>query len=220
MTLSPRRFRGVVVAVAVAVAAALVGCSGGGGGTEQPEGLSVAEACGGLAQDAAVAAALTAVLGSERFEDDLSTPDKALDRLRDDSRAPWADSYQPQPVRYCGLVPAEGDPKGIAIELAAARGGPYLGPELARKVTSYVTGREAFSSAGLGKLYFTCRLKAPAHDLVVETAVRGPAGHEDTDLEQRTRLITLANAAARHVADELGCSDTRLVDGVPAEAKP
>ncbi|MFB7589515.1 hypothetical protein [Streptomyces sp. NPDC056169] len=198
--------------------AALASCSGGGSGegTKEPEGLTAAEACGGFAKDAASTAALKAVLGGDRFEDNYSKPDKALDRLRDDAAAPWADSYRPQPVTYCGLLPAEGGPKNLKIEVGAVGKGPYLGPKLAPKVTSYTSGLEAFTSSSLGSVYFSCRLKAPAHEIVVETTIWGPAGVPDTDLAQRTRLITLANAAARQVSAELGCEDDGLATGVPS----
>lgn len=203
---------------AVAAAALLAGCSGGDGGEvpQEPEGLAAAEVCGGFAKDAPAAAALKAVLGSERFEDDLSKPDKALARLRDDAAEPWADSYRPQAVRYCGLRPAEGGQKDLKIEVGAVGKGPYLGPQLAKAVTSYASGLEAFTSSGLGHVYFSCRLKAPAHTIVVETTIWGPAGIPETDLEQRTRLITLANAAARQVSGELGCEDDGLAAGVPS----
>ncbi|MFE9136867.1 hypothetical protein [Streptomyces sp. NPDC007355] len=208
----------VRIGAAAVVAALLAGCSGGDGGdaTKEPEGLSAAEVCGGFAKDAPAAAALKAVLGSERFEDDLSKPDKALARLHADAAAPGADSYRPQAVRYCGLRPAEGGQKDLKIEVGAVGKGPYLGPELAGKVTSYASGLEAFTSSGLGHVYFSCRLKAPAHTIVVETAIWGPAGIPETSLEQRTRLITLANAAARQVSGELGCEDDGLAAGVPS----
>ncbi|SED27400.1 hypothetical protein SAMN05428939_4733 [Streptomyces sp. TLI_105] len=208
-----------MAATALAVAAVLTGCGGGGGeATKEPEGLTAAEACGGFAKDPAATAALKAVLGGERFEDDLSKPEKALDRLREDAAAQWADSYRPQPVTYCGLQAADEASKNLRIEVNAVGKGPYLGPELAESVTSYATGVEAFSSSTLGKLFFSCRLKAPAHPIVVETAVQGPAGVEETDGEQRTRLITLANAAARDVSAKLGCEGDGLVTGVPTRA--
>ncbi|MFE9737931.1 hypothetical protein [Streptomyces sp. NPDC006477] len=208
----------VRIGAAAVVAALLAGCSGGDGGdaTKEPEGLSAAEVCGGFAKDAPAAAALKAVLGSERFEDDLSKPDKAVARLRADAAAPWADSYRPQAVKYCGLRPVEGGQKDLGIDVGAVGKGPYLGPELAGKVTSYTSGLQAFSSSGLAKLYFSCRREAPARTIVVETAVRGPAGTPETDLEQRTRLITLANAAARQISEELGCEEDGLVTGMPA----
>ncbi|MCX5226505.1 hypothetical protein [Streptomyces sp. NBC_00233] len=203
---------------AVVVAALLTSCSGGNddGGAEEAKGLAAAEACGGFARDGAATTALKAVLGGDRFEDNYSKPDKALSRLRDDAAAPWADSYRPQPVTYCGLVPAVGGPKDLKIEVGAVGEGPYLGSKLAPKVTSYTSGLEAFTSSSLGSVYFSCRLAAPAHEIVVETTIWGPTGVPDTDLAQRTRLITLANAAARQVSKELGCEKDGLATGVPS----
>ncbi|MFE0640405.1 hypothetical protein ACFW2Y_02060 [Streptomyces sp. NPDC058877] len=120
-------------------------------------------------------------------------------------------------MKYCGLLSAGKASKNLKIEVNAVGEGPYLGPELAKSVTSYATGIEAFSPSGLGKLYFVCRLESPALPIVIETGIWGPADVEETDLEQRTRFITLANAAARHVAAALGCAGTGLVEGVPAE---
>ncbi|MER5706761.1 hypothetical protein ACIGW7_39745 [Streptomyces sp. NPDC053253] len=203
---------------AVAVAALLTSCSGGNddGGAEEPKGLTAAEVCGGFAKDPASTAALKAVLGGDRFEDNYSKPDRAIDKLRDDAAAPWADSYRPLPVTYCGLRPAEGGPKDLKIEVGAVRKGPYLDPKLAPKVTSYASGLEAFTSSGLGHVYFSCRPEASAQQIVVETTIWGPAGVPDTDLEQRTRLITLANAAARQVSAKLGCGKDGLATGVPS----
>ncbi|WP_369144505.1 hypothetical protein [Streptomyces sp. R44] len=210
------------IGAAVAMAALLTGCGGGDGGeaTKAPEGgLTAAEACGGFAKAPETSAALKAVLGGERFEDDLSKPEKALDRLREDAAAPWSDSYRPQPVKYCGLQSAAEAARNLKIEVNAVGKGPYLGPELADKVTSYTSGLEAFTSSGVGHVYFTCRLKAPAHEITVEMTVWGPAGVPDTDMEQRTRLITLANAAARDVSAKLGCQgEDGLATGVPAPA--
>ncbi|MER5207690.1 hypothetical protein [Streptomyces sp. NPDC002825] len=208
------------IGAAVAMAALLTGCGGDGGdATAGPEGLTAAEACGGFAEDAPASTALKAVLGGERYEDNLSKPEKALDRLREDAAAKWADSYRPQPVTYCGLQSAEEVSRNLKIEVNAVGKGPYLGPELAEKVTSYTSGLEAFTSSTLGHVYFTCRLKAPAHEIVVETTIWGPAGVPDTDTEQRTRLITLANAAARDVSAKLGCQgEDGLAAGVPARA--
>ncbi|MFD0151570.1 hypothetical protein ACWGQ4_07730 [Streptomyces sp. NPDC055721] len=203
---------------AVAVAALLTSCSGGNddGAAEEPSGLTAAEACGGFAKDAASTAALKAVLGGDRFEDNYSKPDRAIDKLRDDAVAPWADSYRPLPVTYCGLRPAEGGQEGLKIEVGAVRKGPYLDSELAKSVTSYASGRAAFTSSTLGHVYFSCRPKASAQEIVVETTIWGPAGVPDTDLEQRTRLITLANAAAKQVSAKLGCEKDGLATGVPS----
>ncbi|MFJ5139953.1 hypothetical protein [Streptomyces sp. NPDC088707] len=210
---------------AAAVAALLTSCSGGnddgGAGTKEPGGLSAAEVCrGGFAEDAAATAALKDVMGDGRFGDGLaeSEPDKALDELRKASPEQWAESYRPESRRYCWFWPAGdgGGEKDLQIQLSPARSAPGLNPEHAKKVTSYASGLQAYASSGFSRVYFTCRVKAPAREIVVETVVRGPAGIPDTDLDRRTRLVTLANAAARKVSKELGCEKDGLATGVPS----
>ncbi|MFJ7955421.1 hypothetical protein ACIQ62_03915 [Streptomyces sp. NPDC096319] len=162
-------------------------------------------------------AALKAVMGGDRFDEGSAEPKEAVDGLRKASREQWAAGYRPESVRSCWLRPAEGDEqKDLMIELTPARKAPGLRPDHAKVVTSYASGLQAFSSSGLGSLYFACGLEAPAHDIVVEMKVRGPAGVPETDLEQRTRLITLANTMARKVSGELGCQGDGLAAGIPA----
>ncbi|MFF9428965.1 hypothetical protein [Streptomyces sp. NPDC014746] len=205
----------VRVGATVVVAAVLASCSDGGGTSEESEGVAASAVCGGFAKDAAATAALKAATGSDRFDDDLSKPEKALDGLRDATRAPLADSYRPLPVPYCWLLPTGGGEKTVIVKLSPTNKAPGLAPEHAKRVTSYASGLQAFSSSGLGFLYFPCDLKEPSHDFVVEVQVWGPPGVPKTDLPQRTRLITLANAAARKVSAELGCQGDRLASGVP-----
>ncbi|MET7754021.1 hypothetical protein ABZT27_04855 [Streptomyces sp. NPDC005389] len=103
---------------AVAALAVPMGCAGAGAGaSNRPAGLAPAGVCGGFAQDTAASAALTAALGSERLTDDRSEPEKALDLLRDATAAPLADSYRPQPVPYCALLPAQGGRDGLTVEV-------------------------------------------------------------------------------------------------------
>ncbi|MCZ0979796.1 hypothetical protein O1L60_14275 [Streptomyces diastatochromogenes] len=199
---------------AVAVAVVLTSCSSGGD-TEKRKGLAASAVCGGFAKDAAATAALKAATGSERFDDGPSKPQKALDGLRDATRAPLADSYRPLPVPYCRLLPAEGGEKTLIVKLSPTDKAPGLTPGHAKRVTSYASGLQAFSSSELGFLYFPCDLEEPAHDFVVEVKAWGPPGIPEADLAQRTRLITLANAVARKVSAELGCQGDRLATGVP-----
>ncbi|MFE5971760.1 hypothetical protein ACFQ64_06335 [Streptomyces sp. NPDC056460] len=209
--------------VAATVVALLSSCSGGGGGdrTNEPSGLSASEVCrGGFAEDAAATAALKAVMGDGRFDDGLaeSEPDKALDELRKASPEQWAESYRPESRRYCWIWPAEGggSEKDLQVQLSPAKSAPGLLPEHAKKVTSYASGLQAYASSGFSRVFFSCRMKAPAHQIVVETVVRGPAGIPDADPDQRTRLIALANAAARQVSKELGCEKDGLATGMPS----
>ncbi|MDV9191630.1 hypothetical protein R6L23_26055 [Streptomyces sp. SR27] len=210
------------IGAAVAVAAVLTSCSGGtgsgngsgGDGTEQPGGVSAAEICGGVfAGDAAATAALEGAMGAERFEEGSSKSEKALGLLRDATHAPLADSYRPQPVKYCDLHAAGSGGTDLSVQLAPAHGAPGLNAEHAKKVTSYASGLQAFSSSAVGYLYFSCGLAAPAHKTVVEVKVWGPPGTPETDLKQRDRLMTLTNTAARKVSKELGCQEDGLATG-------
>ncbi|KQX52701.1 MULTISPECIES: hypothetical protein [unclassified Streptomyces] len=210
------------IGAAVAVAAVLTGCSGGSGsdgggdgdGTEKAGGVSAAAVCGGVfAGDAAATAALEGALGAERFEEGSPKPEEALGLLRDASRAPLADSYRPQPVKYCDLHAAGSVENDLSVRLAPAQGAPGLNAEHAKKVTSYASGLQAFSSSAVGYVYFSCGLTAPARKTVVEVKVWGPPGTPETDLKQRDRLMTLTNTAARKVSKELGCQGDGLATG-------
>ncbi|MFF5917816.1 hypothetical protein ACFY8C_05675 [Streptomyces flavochromogenes] len=203
---------------AAAAVAVLTGCSGADA-PKRPEGLPPAEVCGGFAKGTPAGAALVAAMGSDRFTDGLSEPEKALALLRDATAAPLADTYRPQPKSYCTLLPVSGGGDSLTVNVNPIGKAPGMHPGLLSKATLYTSGRLAYASAGLGRLYFSCGLEEPAHGFVVEVAVSGPGGVPDADLRQRTRLITVANAAARSVAGELGCADTGLVDGAPAEAR-
>ncbi|MER6097168.1 hypothetical protein ABT154_15195 [Streptomyces sp. NPDC001728] len=209
------------IGAAVAVAVVLTSCSGGtgsgngsgGDGTEKSGGVSAAGICGGVFAGDAATAALEGAMGAERFEEGSTKPEKALDLLRDASRAPLADSYRPQPVKYCGLHAAGSVETDLSVQLAPAHGAPGLNAEHAKKVTSYATGLQAFSSSAVGYLYFSCGLAAPAHKTVVEVKVWGPPGTPETDLKQRDRLMTLTNTAARKISKELGCQEDGLATG-------
>ncbi|MFB7517983.1 hypothetical protein [Streptomyces sp. NPDC056144] len=208
---------------AVAVfAGVLVGCSG----EDAPagaEGRAAAEVCDGFAAAPAATEALRLLGGGERFRDDLSEPGKALTLLREASRAPLADAYRPQAQPYCWLLAAEraeDAEKSVRVELRPVKAAPSADSRRADEVTAYASGLRAYADDDLGKVFFSCRLPAPAHPFVVETAVWGPDGATTDDGPgTRTRLITLANAAAGHVAAELGCADTGLAEGVPVPQK-
>ncbi|MFC9395251.1 hypothetical protein ACFTWS_19130 [Streptomyces sp. NPDC057027] len=87
-------------------------------------------------------------------------------------------------------------------------------------VTAYATGRLATSSDLHAALYFTCRMPAPAHAIVLDAELERADENEADHPGIRDEQITLANAAARQVAAELGCGETGLVGGVPAKARP
>ncbi|MEU1227057.1 hypothetical protein [Streptomyces sp. NPDC005828] len=69
---------------------------------------------------------------------------------------------------------------------------------------------------GFATVYFTCRLEAPAHEIVLDAELERADGNGADHPGIRDEQITLANAAAAHVAAELGCAGTGPVTGVPA----
>lgn len=216
------------IAAALAALSLLTSCSGGDGGTGTTvvKGRLAADVCGGLAGEAAVASALKDLTGAERFHDDLSDPEKGLALLRDASRAPLADSYHPQAVPYCWLLSVEkgdkrdGSPEGatsIRFEVAPISKAPGLGPGRADEVTSFASGVLAYASDDFARVYFPCRPRGATYEIIVETTVWSPRGMDETASgDVPTRLITVANAAARQVSAKLGCTNDRLAVGVPA----
>lgn len=203
--------------MAAALATLLSGCSSGDD-EPKPERTAATEVCRGFAKEPAATAALKTVMESDRFEDDFSDPDKALEGLRDAIRVGQDDPTRLDGYTYCGLLPTGPETPRFKILVQGVAGWPGRDARLAHMATWYKSGVQAFATVVHGEVYFTCHLKPPAKGIVIETDVRAPAGLDESNLRRRTELITLANAAARHISKELGCLDDKLVDGVPAVA--
>ncbi|MFF9198623.1 hypothetical protein ACF09L_25750 [Streptomyces sp. NPDC014779] len=202
-------------AVALTAAAVLAGCSGGGAEPAGSRTRAAAEVCGGFAEDAATAAALKGVMGAERYEEGASHPDRAVAELRELVRAGQENPARPQGHTYCRLRPATPDGQDLTLLVNGVAEAPGQDPRLTA-TTWYASGARAFATHGHAKVYFPCRPKPSDRGIVIETEASAPDGTAETDPQRRTRLVTLANAAARHVAAELGCTDTKLAVGVPA----
>ncbi|MFD9034584.1 hypothetical protein ACFVZW_26120 [Streptomyces sp. NPDC059567] len=215
-----RKISAIALASLGAVAAVVItGCSRGSGkAADEDHGSAVAQVCGGFVEEAPTEAALEVVMGTERFTDDLSEPERALEALREAARTEQADVSRTQAIPYCWLLSAGGGKQDLRVELRTAAEAPAPDPRLGDQVSSFTSGERAFASVSRGKVYFNCRLGAPGHEILVDTTVRGPAGSQEPGRDHRTRLITLANAAARHVSAALGCEGDRLAPGVPAPA--
>ncbi|MFF0754544.1 hypothetical protein [Streptomyces sp. NPDC004267] len=198
--------------------ALLAGCSSGNGEPPAPERTAAAEVCRGFAKEPAATAALKAVMGADHFEEMLFDPDKALEGLRDAIRVGQEDPTRLDGYVYCGLRPADPDKPRFKIVVQGVAGWPERDARLAGKTTWYRSGVQASATVVHGEVYFTCHLKPPAKGIVIQTDARAPAGLDYSNLRRRTELITLANAAARHISKELGCLDDKLAPGVPAEA--
>ncbi|MEU3476624.1 hypothetical protein ACI2LO_03300 [Streptomyces sp. NPDC033754] len=198
---------------------AAVGCTPGSD-SATPKGQPAAEVCGGFAKDPAAASALEAIAGKgASLTSDGSEPERVLTDLRKAARTPQSGKKRLRGTPFCTLETA-GDEKNVSsVTLREALAVPAsdASKEL---VTAYATGRLATSSDLHASVYFSCRMKAPAHEIVLVAELDRADENEADHPGIRDEQITLANAAARHVAAALGCADTRLVTGVPAKAQP
>ncbi|MGW6395856.1 hypothetical protein ACWFR1_36360 [Streptomyces sp. NPDC055103] len=178
------------------------------------------EICGGFAKDPAVASALEAIAGKgASLTSDGSEPDRVLTDLRTAARTPQSGKERMRGIPFCTLETAGDEKNVLSITLREALSVPAseASNEL---VTTYTTGRLATSSDLHASVYFMCPMKAPAHEIVLNAELERADENDADHPGIRDEQITLANAAARHVAAALGCGDTRLVTGVPAKAQP
>lgn len=192
------------------------------GGEEAPvKGLAASEVCGGFAKEAPAETALKAVMGTERFTSDLSEPEKALEALRQAAlidQSAKADKPRMKGVPFCWLLPAEGGEDSLRVEFHEELGVPERDPRFGGSVTYFRSGGRAYASDSLASVFFGCRMEAPAHEIVVAAKVEGPNGTRAPQEEVRVHLITLANAAARQIAADLGCQNSGLATGVPVRS--
>ncbi|MGW2561690.1 hypothetical protein ACWCXB_21030 [Streptomyces sp. NPDC001514] len=212
--------RVLMAPVAVVVLAATAGCSSDSGGQEEDQGMPAEQVCRGFAKDAPSSAALKAIAGDGNFTSDLSEPDEALKALREAALVEQSVKQQQiQGVEFCWLLPTKDGKSGLRINVREALGVPERDARLAETVTYFSSGERASSSDMGAKVFFKCRMKAPAHEIVIAAEL---SRSDNIDLPQkdiRAHQITLANAAARKIAADLGCqNDTKLVSGVPTPA--
>ncbi|MFE2556841.1 hypothetical protein ACFXGT_12530 [Streptomyces sp. NPDC059352] len=207
-----------LVLPAVVLVMAVVGCTPGSD-SATPKGQPASEVCGGFAADPVVATALEAIAGKgASLTSDGSEPDRVLTDLRKAARTPQSGKKRLRGIPLCRLETAGDEKDVLSITLREALAVPTSDASK-EFVTSYSTGRLATSSDLFASIYFTCRMPAPAHEIVLVTELDRADENESDHPGIRDEQITLAHAAARHVAAALGCADTRLVRGVPAKAQ-
>ncbi|MFI2350151.1 hypothetical protein ACH492_24480 [Streptomyces sp. NPDC019443] len=209
----------LMVPAAVVVMAVTTGCSSDSGGGDRGQGKPADEVCGAFAKDDAASAALNAISGGGNFTSSLSEPEKVIVALREAARTQSSAQERAQSRHFCWLLPAEGGETDLIIDFREVTGVPQRDARLEDSVTYFSTGGLASSSDSLASVFFKCRMKAPAHEIVIAAQLRGPAGNNASKKGIRGNQITVANAAARKVAADLGCqNDTKLVSGVPKPA--
>ncbi|MFC9588239.1 hypothetical protein ACFTUC_00220 [Streptomyces sp. NPDC056944] len=166
-----------------------------------------------------MASALEAIGGKGvRLTSDRSEPDRIVSELRKAARTPQSGKARRAGIPFCTLEVAGDEKNVLDVTLREALVVP-AGDTSKDLVTAYATGRLATSSDLFASIYFTCRMPAPAHAIVLDAELERADENEADHPGIRDEQITLANAAARHVAAELGCEDTGLVAGVPEKVK-
>ncbi|MFE5656783.1 hypothetical protein ACFQ9H_11460 [Streptomyces sp. NPDC056517] len=212
------RARGVWAGL-VLLALSATACSSGGDDATA-KGQSASEVCGGFAGDPAVTSALDAIAGKgASLTSDGSEPERVLTDLRKAARTPQSGKERMRDIPFCKLETAGDEKNVLGITLREALAVPK-GDAVKEFATFYSTGRRATSALLHASIYFTCRMPAPAHEIVLVAELDRADENEADHPAIRDEQITLTNAAARHVAAELGCAGTELVEGVPATARP
>ncbi|MFE0700444.1 hypothetical protein [Streptomyces sp. NPDC058872] len=204
-----------VWAALVLLSLSVTACSTGDDVAEK--GQVASEVCGGFAAEPAAASALEAIAGKGvLLTSDQSEPDRGLGELRKATETPQSGKSFMKGVPFCVLEAAPGEQNILTITVREALAVPSddAGKEF---VTFYSSGLLASSSDLHASIYFMCRMKEPAHGIVIEAGLERADENEADRVGIREGQITLANAAARHVAAALGCTGTGLVERVPAE---
>ncbi|MFF8376897.1 hypothetical protein ACF07V_12275 [Streptomyces sp. NPDC015661] len=209
-----------IVLPVAALAMAATGCTTTGTDDAAAKGQAATEVCGGFAEEPRAASALDAIAGKGvRLTSDRSEPDRVVSELREAARTPQSGKQRMAGIPFCTLEAAEDGKNVLTVTVREALAVPG-GDASKDLVTAYSTGRLATSSDLFASIYFTCRLPAPAHEIVLDAELERADENEADHAGIRDEQIILANAAARHVADELGCTGTGLAAGVPAKARP
>ncbi|WP_309057822.1 hypothetical protein [Streptomyces sp.] len=204
------------IAAAVMVTSLLTGCSGAGDGgdrTAETKGRTAAEVCGGFAGEPSVAEALAAIAGEGvPFSSDTVRPEKVITDLQKAARAPQSGKRWMDGVPFCELEQAHDGRRILDITVREALAVPAHDGKVS---TAYSSGLRATSSDLFAAVYFSCQLKAPAHEIIVVAELQRPLDHPADHPGIRDDQVTVVNAAARRVAADLGCADTRLAAGAP-----
>ncbi|MFD3535639.1 hypothetical protein [Streptomyces sp. NPDC058664] len=206
------RSRGMVIG-SLLVAVLASACSAGG--EAGPKGQSAAEVCGGFAKDPAVSSALEAIAGKDASLTSAgSEPEKVRTDLRKAATTPQSGKKRTRGIPFCALETAGDEKNVLTITLREALAVP-TGDAGKQSTTTYSTGRLATSSDLYASIYFTCRMKPPAHEMILDVELERADENEADHPGIRDEQITLANAAARKVSKELGCEEDGLATGVP-----
>ncbi|MER8028046.1 hypothetical protein ABTZ78_03575 [Streptomyces bauhiniae] len=203
-----RRFN--VATVGIALLCLVTACSADAG---DDSGIRAGEACGKFAHDPSVESALTKIAGTERFSDHGSEPKEALATLRASDGKVGA--FETMGVPNCLLRPAAGKGRLVTIYFREAVVILKANSESEKTSTFYRTGASAASEERVSSIYFHCRMAKPKKDIVVNARLERESKVKLSGKEAADNQMIVTNAAARNVAQQLGCQGTDLSAGAP-----
>ncbi|MGK5530286.1 hypothetical protein [Streptomyces sp. URMC 129] len=184
----------------------LTACSGDKGDTEtEPspeEGLPATEVCGGVLSGAA-ARDLETMMDAELFTQ-VDEAGADLQAFLETLKEPGA-----RQERLCSIR-AEGDWDAIRIDVGWEL---TVETQNADSFVEYAAGRQALSSPAFSAIIFSC--PAPAGEEFPASVARATMGTDGADFDTDL-LMSVLNAAARAVAEGLGClAESGLPAGAP-----
>ncbi|NEB91828.1 hypothetical protein [Streptomyces bauhiniae] len=118
-------------------------------------------------------------------------------------------------VPNCLLRPAAGGGQLVTIYFREAVVILKANSESEKTSTFYRTGASAASEERVSSIYFHCRMAKPKKDIIVNARLERESKVKLSGKEAADNQMIVANAAARSVAQQLGCQETGLSVGVP-----
>ncbi|MBV1945442.1 hypothetical protein [Streptomyces sp. BV129] len=200
-----------VTAVGLSLLWAVSACSAGT--PEEDAGIRAAEVCGKFAHESYVESALAKISGTARFSDNGSEPEKALAALR--AADGKIEDSEMEGVPNCLLRPPPGGEHLVTISVREAAIILQANPESEKMYTYYRTGASASSSDRFTSIYFRCRMANPKKNFIVNASLERESRVKLPGKEAADKQMIVANAAAKSVAQQLGCKGTNLSKGAP-----
>ncbi|MFG3194512.1 hypothetical protein ACGFYT_00105 [Streptomyces sp. NPDC048208] len=190
---------------------AITGCSADS--QKDDPGIRASEVCGKFAHETSVAAALTKIAGTGRFSDSGSEPAEALATLR--AADGEVRAFESVGVPNCRLRPADGSGQLVTAYFREAVVILKASAESEKTSTYYRTGASAASTGRVASIYFHCRMTNPKKNVIVNTRLERESKVKLSGKDEANNQMIVANAAAKSVAQQLGCKETNLSEGAP-----
>ncbi|MGW2212783.1 hypothetical protein [Streptomyces sp. NPDC001781] len=197
--------------VALTLLGAISACSGGV--QEDDEGVQASEVCGKFAYAPSIASTLTRLAGAERFSESGSEPEKALATLR--AADGKVDDAEMDGVPKCLLRPPSGGDRLVTLSFREAVVILKANPESEKSYTYYRTGASASASHRWATIYFRCHMSKPKKSFIINASLERESNVKLSGKQEVDDQMLVTNAAARDVAQQLGCQETNLSEGAP-----